>query len=464
MSILKGDRKMLTWKKLFYDQRIRDLEKTRVIKSIGIRNEFDRDFDRIIYSSSIRRLQDKTQVFPLQENDFTRTRLTHSMEVMALGESMAWSIANNINKQKKDEEFNSLEKMKRLPSMVKVACLVHDLGNPPFGHYGEAIIKNWFKTFFEHNKELEMSDEQKNDFINFDGNAQTIHILCSLQFLNDKFGVNFTLGSLSALMKYPWSSSDSKAKKGKFGYMQSEKVIFENIVNKIGVGNLGKRHPAALIMEAADDIAYGTVDMEDGIKKGIVPWSSYEEELNKKLKLILNDKDYKKYKDNIQRKNDLVRYQNFKINLQGALIKKSISNFMNNYEKIMEGSYTDDLYEDKVLKEILSDIEKYTIKHCFNDREVLKLELMGDKILSDLLDLFVPAVLSKNKNDKEKKLVSLISDNFKEVQVLKLENDVETDIDSLRDYEKIQLVVDYISGMTDSYASSLHKELKNGTM
>lgn len=215
-------------------------------------------------------------------------------------------------------------------------------------------------------------------------------------------------------------------------------------------------------MEAADDIAYGTVDMEDGIKKGIVPWSSYEEELNKKLKLILNDEDHKKYEKNIKRKNELARYQNFKINLQGALIKKSISNFANNYEKIMEGSYTDDLYEDEILKEILSDIKKYTIKHCFNDREVLKLELMGDKILGDLLDLFIPAVLSKDKNDKEKKLVSLISDNFKEVQVLKFETDVETDTESLGDYDKIQLVVDYISGMTDSYASSLHKELKNG--
>lgn len=229
---------MLNWENLLLGERKRKSES----KSLPHRNEFDKDYQRIIYSSSLRRLQDKAQVFPLQNNDFTRTRLTHSLEVASLGRSLAWNIGEWLIQEK---VFKDFAKARELASLVEVSCIVHDLGNPPFGHYGEDIIRKWFEDWFNIKPDTkiadkdsktygelfgELNEQQKNDFLFFEGNAQAIRILSKLQFLNDEYGANFTLATLGTLMKYPWASNDEKIKgKKKFGYFHSEQELFEEI-------------------------------------------------------------------------------------------------------------------------------------------------------------------------------------------------------------------------------------------
>ncbi|HEM6071697.1 TPA: dNTP triphosphohydrolase [Streptococcus suis] len=488
----------LDWEKLLCEMRIRDAcseNKKITANDNPIRNRFDEDYDRIIYSSSLRRLQDKTQVFPLQQNDFIRTRLTHSLEVSALGESIAWQIVDKLRGEKKDEFFaqncENLYELKKLPSLVRVACLVHDLGNPPFGHYGEDIIKKWFKNYFESNKKGQsepsdldsavnkLTEKQKNDFLRFDGNAQNLHILSKLQFLNDEYGMNFTLGTLAALMKYPYDSSHKLAeKKQKFGYLQSEKKIYQKIYELTGVGE-GIRHPETYIIEAADDIAYKVADLEDGIKKGLLKWEDvYTEELQAALKSMTEKHDGYPYKEKIEGNKakdipgkDLIQYQNLKIYLQGTMVRIAVDNFINHYEEIMSGKYDrgQSLIEDANLKEVLKILDSLTRKYCFASTEVLELELRGEQVISDLLDLFVPAICRVGKTDRARdrnqKLIYLISENFAYVHCLNKGDaharDWRSRISELDIYSRLQLVVDFISGMTDSYAVSLHKKLKN---
>ena len=326
----------LNWEQLFFDVRIRDLYNNNHHNNkfssniVDIQNEFDRDYARIIYSSSVRRLQDKTQVFPLQQNDFIRTRLTHSLEVSSLSESMGWQIAHILH-TRNVEGFEDLKQLKRLPSLLKVSGLLHDLGNPPFGHFGEYVIKNWFSNFFnedsKENNKLNYStlkseknmitEEQKCDFKYFDGNAQGIRILSRLQLLNDEFGANLTLATLATLMKYPWSSSNVKCKgenknigKEKFGYMYSEKTINQFILENMMNNKEEVRHPATFILEAADDIAYIMADLEDSVKKRLITWNDI---YSKEFKSVIENSisELAKHFDKIGRFKYQERFDNF---------------------------------------------------------------------------------------------------------------------------------------------------------
>ncbi|MCM2534322.1 deoxyguanosinetriphosphate triphosphohydrolase [Neobacillus pocheonensis] len=441
------------------------------------RNEFDKDYDRIIYSSSLRRLQDKAQVFPLQENDFTRTRLTHSMEVASLGRSMAWNIGTWLVEEKK---FKHFWEAKELASLVEVSCLVHDLGNPPFGHYGEDIIRNWFDKWFESDvfQKIENSYEskgfsplnhqQKNDFRYFEGNAQAIRILTKLQFLNDQYGANFTYGTLATLMKYPWASDHPKAiDKKKFGYFYSEKDLYEDLHKEVGIGE--RRHPATYILEAADDIAYLTADVEDGVKKGIVDWENAYEEISGFLETNYSYayNTLKKYREQaIKNKvpnKDLVNVQNFKVVAQGIMINAVIEVFKNRYEDIMTGSFEGTLLEFSTAKDLEKLLQQISRKYCYSDHEVITLELVGDRVITDLLDLFVDAVVNIDKKPKTKlkkdKLFHLISENFRHIQSLDSNGLPNIKFEDLSLYNRLLLITDFISGMTDSYAVSLHQKL-----
>lgn len=461
---------MLNWDDLLLGERKRKSES----KSLPHRNEFDKDYDRIIYSSSFRRLQDKAQVFPLQNNDFTRTRLTHSLEVASLGRSLAWNIGEWLIQKK---VFKDFAKAKELASLVEVSCLVHDLGNPPFGHYGEDIIRNWFKEWFDSDtyklaseRFEELDEQQKYDFIYFEGNAQGIRILSKLQFLNDEYGANFTLATLGTLMKYPWASNDEKnkaLKKKKFGYFYSEKELFREIKSKIGID--GCRHPATYILEAADDIAYLTADIEDAVKKKVLNWDKvyknikdefeeiYPKEFNKleelRKKVLLNEVPNR----------DLINVQNFKVYIQGILIDAVLNSFKENYDSIMEGTFEGDLLSNSTARTLSVKLGRVALEYVFSDKEVLTLELVGDRVISDLLNLFVDAVtsvdgLTKTKT-KHEKLVHLISENFRHIQRISNKGEPTVEFKDIPLYNRLQLVTDFISGMTDGYAVNLHQEL-----
>lgn len=431
------------------------------------RTEFDKDYDRIISSSSLRRLQDKAQVFPLQENDFTRTRLTHSLEVSSIGRSLGLAIGKKLIYENKDG-FTQ-EMIYKMSSLLAVAGLVHDLGNPPFGHYGETIVRHWFVDWFEKNKDVNIEESGKLDFTRFEGNAQSLRIVSKLQFLNDEYGLNFTYGTLGAIIKYPWNSSDKKAEqKDKFGYFLSEKKLVETIFENTGTGMNGKKNPLSYLLEAADDIAYLLADIEDGVKKGVVSWKVEYEKLKNDFGTDENLKDAFEYVDKKNEKHEsnempeveIINIQNFRVQIQGALIKEAVTVFINNYIEIMDGKFEGDLLKNGKYKNIIEALRNITKKTCFCCTEVLTLELVGENVLSGLLDRFANAVIGFKEDEgvkrKNGKLCKLISDNFKYICQLK-HND--SSIEKLPQYEKLMLVTDYITGMTDSYAVNLHKKL-----
>lgn len=270
-----------------------------------------------------------------------------------MGRSIGWEIAVWLLEEKK--VFKDFWQAKQLASLVEVTCLVHDLGNPAFGHYGEDVIRNWFEKWFESEsfKKVEqdfekrgyepLSNQQKCDFKLFEGNAQAIRILSKLQFLNDEFGANFTYGSLATLMKYPWSSDHKIAtEKKKFGYFQSEEPLYKNLQKEVGIGPV--RHPATYLLEAADDIAYQTADIEDGVKKKSVPWEQvYKQDLEDFLKNNYPEeyRRLEKYREksvaNKVPNKELVDVQNFKVTAQNLLINAVVEAFKSNYDLIMEG-------------------------------------------------------------------------------------------------------------------------------
>ena len=466
----------LNWKYLLSEDRMR-LSATS--DTVDCRNEFDKDYDRIVYSSSVRRLQDKAQVFPLQENDFPRTRLTHSIEVSALARSFGYSIGTWLLKQKDkdlyfDYGFCEEKQIKKLATMLQTAALVHDLGNPPFGHYGEAIIRKWFSKFFDSEKfnkrELNsLSKQQKNDFLYFEGNAQTLRILSKLQMLNDEYGINFTYGTLATIIKYPWNSCGISSDKKKFGYFFSEEKLVEKVFSSTGL-NKNIKHPATFLLEAADDIAYLTADIEDGVKKGIVPWNKEYEKIKNKLENIIPEifqnieKKMKAVKEKKIPNDNLVSIQNFKIFTQSYLFKKAISTFKDNYNDIMTGNFKKNLlYE---CKDLVDELKRIAQDYCYSNEEVIQLELLGDSVLNGLLDKFI-SIVNNPQNTKdlrtyEGKIYNLISENFKYYCCLiELENGKRslkefTEVDL---YNQLLLITDYISGMTDSFALNLYKKL-----
>ncbi|WP_051080723.1 dGTP triphosphohydrolase [Psychroflexus tropicus] len=277
------------WKLILEEKRFR--EKSATIESDG-RNTFENDYGRLISSAPIRRLQDKTQVFPLEESDYIRTRLTHSLEVSYLASSIGQSIENLLlNKKELDLSLKG-----NLSSLLRVAGLVHDLGNPPFGHFGEEAIKKFFKQYFEKNKKTSLSDLEKSDFENFDGNVQTLRILSKLYYFGDEFGYNLNYSSLASIIKYPSNSLEGNKKptteiaKKKFGYFVTETETYKKINDYLKLGN--RRHPVVYLLEAADDIAYSAADIEDGIKLGKVNLDDIErifaKNLDKNKEAVLN--------------------------------------------------------------------------------------------------------------------------------------------------------------------------------
>ena len=270
----------LKWSLILNKKRIKDYKITK--KSSDSRDEFENDYDRILFSASFRRLQDKAQVFPLEKLDFVRTRLTHSLEVSSTAKSLGRSIGNILMENMTQEETITLEYVQDMCNILACAGLIHDLGNPPFGHFGEVAIREWFKeklylnaddtyTFKFDKFECILTKQEGNDLLNFEGNAQALRILTKLHFVIDRFGMNLTIGVLSSIIKYPISSLEidkGQNQNKKIGYYKSEEEIFKEIMTVTELEHC--RNPLVFILEAADDIAYLLGDLEDAFNKDIV--------------------------------------------------------------------------------------------------------------------------------------------------------------------------------------------------
>jgi len=424
-------------------------------------SHINEDFNNIIFSSSFRRLQNKTQIYPLEKNDFVRTRLTHSIEVSVIAESLG----------KKVEEFllekNELSPSLRgyLPGILKASGLIHDFGNPPFGHYGETIIQDYYSTFISKNFKDDIdiynckwSKEEINDFIKFESNAQAFRLIKKLQYSKFLNKNKITMPTSATIIKYPNSSTTTDYK---FGYFSSERKEFHKLFSTLNLLKNSSyiRHPLSFLLESADDIAYIIADIEDACKKevfsieiilGILKeFSENNREINKIIEKISNLETLKCPQIELE-----LKISSFRENLITFLTDKVFNSFIENYKAIMEGSFKTELLLDskgafikKAYKEILFKI--------INTKEIIKIELAGDKILKTLLNEFTRAVISPNrekKGSKEEKLYRLISPNYKFL----LENNHEI---KNKLYEELHLVTDFICGMTDSYALDLYQAI-----
>lgn len=448
------------WQLLLGEMRFRD--KSPTILSDG-RNPFENDYGRLISSAPIRRLQDKTQVFPLEQSDFIRTRLTHSLEVSYI----ASSIGQSIEKLLLEKEEITIEQKGLLSSLLRVAGLVHDLGNPPFGHFGEEAVKKFFLDYFknENADDCKLNELEKSDFRNFDGNVQTLRILSKLYYFGDEFGYNLTYSTLASIIKYPSSSlegnigkTSSEIAKKKFGYFVTEKDTFEELNNYLKLDN--KRSPITYLLEAADDIAYSAADIEDGIKLGIIDIYDVKQIFSNNL-LSNKEKVLAKIDELIElftsgKISKSILIQKFRIFTQQIMIENIIKSFEEKYDKIMTGCLEDEIIDVSDATDIRKAYKKlqYIV---FDDKNIVKKEIAGWEAIYGLLKIFVKASHSKafkaEGNTYESRLYKMISLSHRSVfeKIEKYENP---------QYKKLQLIVDFISGMTDTYAINLYQELK----
>ena len=416
------------------------------------RSQFQRDYDRLIFSSPFRRLQNKTQVFPLPGNIFVHNRLTHSLEVASVGRSLGNKIAQFIKQQ--NVPIDNPELLEEIGTIVSSACLAHDLGNPPFGHSGEEAISYFFSEgegmYF---KKL-LSDEEWADLSHFEGNANAFRLLTHSFNGRRPGGYTMTYTTLASIVKYPFESKAS-AKGYKYGFFQSEKEIFQQVAEELGIRRISEnplqyvRHPLVFLVEAADDICYQIMDIEDPHKMRIL---SYDETTN----ILENFYDKNEDKEDLKiiaRTFKVVTDKNERIAfLRAGIINKLINAcadiFCQNYETIMMGEFKSSLIKN------LTGTNKMAYDKCtelaysriYHTNIVTQIQIAGFKILGTILKEYTDAVL-KPETYYARNILSVMPEQY---QVSK--------DDSM--YTKIQTVVDYVSGMTDSYALNLYRKIK----
>ena len=382
------------------------------------RNPFESDFGRVVFSSSCRRLHDKTQVFPLTSDDNIHSRLTHSMEVMNIGLSFAiYLCGNRVFIEKAG--LGETDVLRIISPILKTSCLVHDIGNPPFGHFGEVVIQEYFKDLFTNlekvcnseNNASEISrfiyrgldnfqrdellefllhnDSLKYDYTQFDGNAEGFRVLTKLQYLGDLFGLNLTYATLASILKYPnYGAKDVEGYIGvhKHGVFNTEKDVLDDIVDKCGLKSSSGhicRHPLSFLMEAADSICYYIMDIEDAIQK---QWIKYED-LESEIKKLDDEKIYNRLfpkKDEIEYTKK--RWVDLRTNLLTYLMELATKRFVNNLDSLVDGLYNDELIEDDVVTKILKKISKYNI---LSNRDIMSLEVTGEAVITGILNAYI---------------------------------------------------------------------------
>ncbi len=410
-----------------------------------MRTEFQKDFDRLIFSSPFRRLQNKTQVFPLPGSIFVHNRLTHSLEVASVGRSLGTIIASRL-----DKSGNSKLLSGEIGSVVAASCLAHDLGNPPFGHSGEDAIKEFFISGSGKEIISNLTESQQKDFTLFDGNANAFRLLCH-QFKGRReggFALTFTM--LASIVKYPYESV--LAEKPKFGFFQSEKDIFIIVAEGTGLkkienkGIMYARHPLVYLVESADDICYQVMDVEDAYKLKILSFN----ETRELYMNFFNSPDQKSEREGILNTLKIVTDPNEQISYLRARVITLLVNccseaFVNQHDSILEGNNIKSLIKclppeiDKSMSEVIN----VSVNRIYSHSSVVGIEIAGFKIISTLLDSFINALMFKSEYGK--KLLKLFPEQYL--------------AENVDDYSLIQSVVDFVSGMTDVYALDLYRKI-----
>jgi len=436
----------MNWNKLISTRRLGSLPPTDE-NDLFNRTQFQRDYDRIIFSSPFRRMQNKTQVFPLPGSVFVHNRLTHSLEVASVGRTLGSMLSEKL--QKLGEEHPLLNE---LGAVVSAGCLAHDMGNPPFGHSGEEAISNYFTNGNGRHLKDKLSEAEWSDFTFFDGNANALRLL-GHQFKGRRDGgFALTYTTLSSIVKYPYESLG--VTKPKFGFFQSEKSLYADIARDLGLEQIGDnpmkfvRHPLVYLVEAADDICYQIMDMEDAHKLKIVPYElvvelfrNFFDPVEEKLILAKIDQNFKIVTD----PNERVAY--LRASVINKLVKECIEVFEQNMEAIMSGTFQSPLIKQikGASQQAMGIVGPLSVEKIYKDRSVVEIEVAGYQILGTLLDEFIQAVL-KPKAGLSRRLLSLMPEQYHG--------------DHQSDYEKIQSVIDFVSGMTDLFALDLYRKIK----
>lgn len=387
------------WEQLLSLRRQGDKGKRLRKEQDDTRLGFEVDYDRIIFSSAFRSLQDKTQVIPLSKTDFVHTRLTHSLEVSVVGRSLGRLVGKKIiEKYPYLKEIHGFH-MNDFGAIVAAASLAHDIGNPPFGHSGEKAIGEYFKIGKGQKYKEQLTDKQWQDLIDFEGNANGFSVLTSSRPGNEG-GLRISYATLGAFMKYPKESLPKKPTSNiadkKYGFFQTDKKFFEEVAAEMGLiankpGNdIGfERHPLAYLVEAADDICYTIIDFEDGINLGLV---SEDYALEYLIKLVKDSIDTAKYKT-LETKEDRISY--LRALAIGSLINDAVKVFVENEEAILQGKFPYALTDKSKYKAQMDDIIKLSVKNIYQSREVIDKELKGYQIINTLLDKFITAYNNK---------------------------------------------------------------------
>ena len=413
------------------------------------RSEFKRDYDRLIFSSAFRRLQNKTQVFPLPGSIFVHNRLTHSLEVASVGMSIGNDISRHIIRKRSDLKDTLVEE---IGTIVSAACLAHDLGNPPFGQSGEKAIQTFFSEGPGQKIKSMVSSEFWDDITHFEGNANAFRILTHRFKGRRQGGFVMTYSMLASIVKYPFASSLA-GKHGKFGFFASEAESYRKIADELGIfcksapGEPLKyaRHPLVYMVEAADDICYEIMDIEDSHKLKILSFaetehlllSFFDEEIQQKIRQRIIDEE-------LTDENEKVVYM--RASVIGKLENECVTAFLAHEEEILAGTFEGSLIDhiSERQKKAYKECEKISYSKIYQSKPVLDIELSGYQIMATLMEVFIEAAVNPSRF-YSKQLLRRVSSQY--------------DIENENLEERIMAVIDYISGMTDIYALDIYQKI-----
>jgi dGTPase len=438
---------MMDWTKLLQPLRVGE-ESTRYEDG---RSPFHKDQDRIVFSSAFRRLDRKTQVHPLSENDHVHNRLTHSLEVSCVGRSLGFLVAEGLKAN--SPSFPTAITPADVGAILQAACLAHDIGNPPYGHTGEDAIRHWFLD--PQNAFLldGLNELEKADLCSFEGNAQGFRIVTQVEYHRFNGGMRLTQATLGTFLKYPWTiehASASGKKAHKFGCFQSEFPILKGIANDLGLipqgidalGETNKwcRHPLVYLMEIADDICYGLIDLEDGIEMGILRYS----EVEGILKPLLLD-EWHRYEADFDGADERRRLSMLRGKAMEKMVAAASQAFLDNEAELLSGTLEGELSDHcpDVVRDVIHNAKSLARERIFKDPRKTAIEVGAYSTLANLLSAFLQAA---------KELVETGHSTFRNSRVLEMMGPSAPQAHWTL-YQAYMRVLDYVAGMTDNYAA-----------
>lgn len=433
----------MNWESLLSTQRYKQ---ESAINTAIDRSAFEKDFDRIVFSTSFRKLQDKTQVIPFPITDFVHSRLTHSLEVSCVGRSLGKIVGQHLLNNNPNLSLKGYD-ASAIGSLVAAASLAHDIGNPPFGHSGEDAFRSYFQSEKGLTFKPSLSDNQWNDLIRYEGNANGFRILTNL---NQAGGLRLTASTLAAFTKYPTNSTPSNSTKvhlKKYGFFEAEKELFESVAHAVGLKKVNDeyvRHPLAFLMEAADDICYSIIDFEDGLRLGLI---DINEAYPLFKELLADSLQIEKLKqiNSIEEQAGLMRALTI-----NKLTNEAAETFIENETDILAGTFNQSLIKCSKSIAIVNEIKRISIEKVYRSEKVLMIEATGFEVIEGLLDIFISATTDIAKSFRSQKILQLLPSQY-----LDANKNPHTDL-----YTNILSICDFISGLSDSQAISLYRKLK----